>query len=320
MKPRFGDFALGLFVIGGIALGIAATLVIGAGEFQQGGSVMETYLDESVQGLDIGAPVKMRGVEIGRVSEIGFVGGYYPLEPGSEDFYRFGRVVLVRAQLTTELIPANESTYFANDLRRLVQQEGLRAMVASLGLTGTSYLELDYLDPRRNPALDVPWTPHMVYVPSAQSTFNRIGTAAERVFQRLDQLQIEQLITDFDVALVAVTKAIHEADLGGVSQETTRLLADVRATSGSLRHAIETVDVPALQRNVDDVMNRLAGTVERLELVVTSQSGNLDAIMSELRATTRHIRELSESTRANPSSILFSDSPQPVELPHREGP
>jgi phospholipid/cholesterol/gamma-HCH transport system substrate-binding protein/paraquat-inducible protein B len=226
----------------------------------------------------------------------------------------------VRAELTTELIPANESTFFANDLRRLVQQEGLRAMVAAMGLTGTSYLELDYLDPKRNPALDVPWTPRVVYVPSAQSTFNRIGTAAERVFQRLDQLQIEQLIADLDIAMVAVTKAVHEADIGAVSHETTKLLADVRATSGSLRNAIESADVPQLQKNIDDVMNRLAGTVERLELVVTSQGGNLDAIMSELRETTRHMRELSEVARSNPSSILFSDPPQPVVLPRREEP
>ncbi len=318
MKARAGNFVLGLFVLAGIGLAIAATLVIGAGEFGVTGTSMETYLDESVQGLDIGAPVKMRGVEIGRVSEIGFVGRYYPLEAGSDDFYRFGRYVLVRAELTDELIPANESTFFANDLRRLVQQEGLRAMVAALGLTGTSYLELDYLDPKRNPALDVPWTPRVVYVPSAQSTFNRLGTAAERVFQRLNQLQIENLISDFDVALIAFTRAVTEADVGAVSQESTKLLADVRATSASLRRAIEQADVPRLQKNVDDVMNRLAGTVERLELVVTSQSGNLDAIMSELRETTRHLRELSEAARSHPSSFLFSDPPKPVVLPRRE--
>ena len=133
-------------------------------------------------------------------------------------------------------------------------------------------------------------------------------------------MQIEQLIADLDVALVAVTKAVNEADIGAVSHETTKLLADVRATSGSLRNAIEDADVPKLQKNIDDVMNRLAGTVERLELVVTSQGGNLDAIMSELRGTTRHLRELSEAARSNPSSILFSDPPQPVVLPRREEP
>lgn len=318
MSARIGTFGLGLFVLAGIAVLIAGVLVIGAGEYGTGGTLMETYLDESVQGLDVGSPVKFRGVEIGRVEEIGFVGNYYPLEPGSPEFYRFGRYVIVRARLSAKWVPTDDPTTFITDLRRLVNEEGLRVMLAAQGLTGTSYLELDYVDPLKNRPADPPWTPRAVYIPGAPSTFSRLGTAAERVFERLEKLQIEQLVQDLDRALVVMTKAVEDAEVADVSQQAVKLLADVRDTSRTLREAIERVDVPKLQLSVEKTLATLEQAVQRLELVVASESGQLDAVMGDLRESTRNLRELSDGARANPSQFLFSAPPAPIVLPEPE--
>lgn len=318
MSARIGTFGLGLFVLAGIAVLIASVLVIGAGEYGKGGTLMETYLDESVQGLDVGSPVKFRGVEIGRVEEIGFVGTYYPLEPGSPEFYRFSRYVTVRARLSARWVPSEDPTMFITDLRRLVNDQGLRVMLAAQGLTGTSYLELDYVDPLKNPTPDLPWTPRAVYIPGSPSTFSRLGSAAERVFERLEKLQIEQLVQDIDRALLAVTKAVGDASVGDVSDEIVKLLADVRGTSRTLREAVERVDVPRLQVTVEKTLASLEQAVQRLELVVASGSGQLDAVMGDLHETTRNLRALSDTTRENPSSFLFSAPPPPVVVPGSE--
>ena len=47
-------------------------LALGAGNVFKRTVTIETYFDESVQGLDVGSAVKYRGVQIGRVTRIGF--------------------------------------------------------------------------------------------------------------------------------------------------------------------------------------------------------------------------------------------------------
>ncbi|HEY5946390.1 MAG TPA: MCE family protein, partial [Kofleriaceae bacterium] len=64
------QFKLGLFAV--IALiGIAAAAVgLGIRGARKETIRYETYFDESAQGLELGAPVKYRGVRIGNVSDI----------------------------------------------------------------------------------------------------------------------------------------------------------------------------------------------------------------------------------------------------------
>ena len=65
MSQRANYFKLGLFVIGAIVAGILVLIVIGTGRVLQKRVTIETYFNESVQGLDIGSKMKYRGVEVG---------------------------------------------------------------------------------------------------------------------------------------------------------------------------------------------------------------------------------------------------------------
>ena len=70
MSQRANYFKLGLFVIGAIAAGIIVLIIIGTGRFLQKRVTIETYFNESVQGLDIGSKMKYRGVDVGQVTRI----------------------------------------------------------------------------------------------------------------------------------------------------------------------------------------------------------------------------------------------------------
>ncbi|MEO5701316.1 MAG: MlaD family protein, partial [Casimicrobiaceae bacterium] len=72
MSANANYFKLGLFVIAGVGAAIALLLIIGSGRYFQPRVVIETYFNESVQGLDIGSKVKYRGVVIGDVTAISF--------------------------------------------------------------------------------------------------------------------------------------------------------------------------------------------------------------------------------------------------------
>src|SRR5581483_1804838 len=64
---RLSYFKVGVFVIVAVVIGVAGVLVLGLGAVFQKKSLVETYIDESVQGLDVGSPVKFRGVPVGSV-------------------------------------------------------------------------------------------------------------------------------------------------------------------------------------------------------------------------------------------------------------
>ena len=73
MSQRMNYYKIGLFVISSIVIISIFIIVLGAGNLFQKNLFLETYFDESIQGLDVGSIVKFRGVKIGTVKEITFV-------------------------------------------------------------------------------------------------------------------------------------------------------------------------------------------------------------------------------------------------------
>jgi phospholipid/cholesterol/gamma-HCH transport system substrate-binding protein/paraquat-inducible protein B len=309
-------FRLGLFVLLGAALFTVALILFGGGRFFEQGVWMETYLDESVQGLDVGAPVKHRGVQIGNVEEIGFVRDVYPLEPDSAEWLRLGRYVYVRMRLVSGL-----QQNMALELRQLpidrMIDEGLRARVAVQGLTGVSYIELDFVDPDRNPPLPITWKPELLYVPSAPSAIKSFANAAERVFARIDDLDIEGVIEDLDQALVAVRKAVEAARVDELSKEAEKLITDARQTSESVREAARTIDLRPSQKRLEDALLQLETTMRRVDSFLGSGRGQVDEMLQNLGAASENLRRMTEDAKSYPSLILFGQPPPPWAPPEK---
>jgi len=69
-ETRTNHWKLGLFVVVSILVVVVATFWLGAQRFERDSFQAVTYFDESVQGLEVGSPVKWRGVTIGTVAEL----------------------------------------------------------------------------------------------------------------------------------------------------------------------------------------------------------------------------------------------------------
>src|ERR1700688_1749187 len=67
---------VGLLIVAGLVLLVALIWFLGGGQIRHG-TVFESYFSESVQGLEVGAAVKYRGVTIGRVTALGLVSAEY---------------------------------------------------------------------------------------------------------------------------------------------------------------------------------------------------------------------------------------------------
>src|SRR6266536_1709719 len=101
MSAKANYFKLGLFVIGATVALVLLLVILGSGKWFQSKTVVETYFDESVQGLDVGSKVKYRGVNVGEVTKIGFTYNKYEQDKPMAGRKRY---VLVEATILGRLI------------------------------------------------------------------------------------------------------------------------------------------------------------------------------------------------------------------------
>jgi phospholipid/cholesterol/gamma-HCH transport system substrate-binding protein/paraquat-inducible protein B len=271
-------FKVGAFVLTGALLIGSCTVILGGGDYFAEKVVIETYFDESVQGLEVGSPVKLRGVQLGSVSSIGFVQDAYTF-PTEEQALKYGSKVRVLMDLTSQSQNGDE------DARRYQLQEmiakGLRLRLTSIGITGTSFIEADYMDAERFPLMDIMWRPKHYYIPSAPSTIATISTAAERIFARLEDTEIEKLVQNLDRLAVSLNASVDE------------------------------FDVARFQRNIDAVLADARATVAGVNRLVEGSSYDLQATLDNTRVAAENLRDLTDTLKSYPSLLVLGEPPEP---------
>jgi len=70
VKTKLSPAAVGMFVLGAMLIAVIGFLSFGGSNIFAKPSRFLIYFDESVSGLDPGAPVKINGVRVGRVAAI----------------------------------------------------------------------------------------------------------------------------------------------------------------------------------------------------------------------------------------------------------
>lgn len=349
MSAKANYFKLGVFVIAAIAAGIAVVLIIGSGRWLQPRFTIETYFNESVQGLDIGSKVKYRGVNVGEVTRITFTYVRYELDrPISERM----RYVLVEAQVQPRLVggrAVGDITRPENASQEV--ERGLRMRLTPQGITGTNYLEMDYVEPIP-PPLPVDWTPDNTYIPSAPSTVMQFVTAASEIIDRLHRLDVEATVQNLNRLLSTLnervgdlnTKSINQRaerlldrldstvaglDTRRLSQEATGLMNELRTTNNELR---QTLANPAWQKlpedasaaiarvrtivddpNLPRTLSSLTRTLGRLDRIFGGSEADLTSTIENLRQITDNLRDLTEEAKRYPSGVLFGRPPRPTE-------
>jgi paraquat-inducible protein B len=326
MSAKANFFKLGLFIIGGIVLGFAAVVILGAGKFLERKILLETYFDQSVQGVDVGSHVKFRGVTVGRIKTIDFTRNHYQLNQPRTARYSYVRIVVE--------LGANELGGMAEGIvHENLQQEvnnGLRVRLTLLGLTGTSYLEVDYLDPARYPPLPIDWTPHHPYVPSAPSAFSRILTSVEDVAAELGQIDFQRLSAMLDHLLEVANERVQALDTPRLSSGLNELVDELTVSNRKLQAWL---DHDQLENSVRDAAIAMAQlreatgnpaltnsvaqfeqTLRRLDQLLAGSDHPLQATLENLRTASENLRELSENARQYPSQLLFGEPPSPSRL------
>jgi len=300
------------------------------------GLLFESYFSESVQGLDVGGTVTYRGVIVGRVTELGLVAAEYGNRSIATEIDRQTyRLVFVRFEVDPGRIGQAPGAAAA----AAAVQFGLRVRLAAQGITGLSYLELDFVDPTKYPAQDVPWTPKAAYIPSMPSTLQQVQDAAQQFLAKLNRLDIDamaasltglvaDLRTDLDSGDVHLTLARSAALLRTLNDSMSAadlpgLTADLRRTSGTLRELAQDRDLHRVLANAAVASDHLAAASARLgpliaALQATAQrtdNGAADLqqgllpILRDAQAAAASLRETADELRRYPARILLAEPP-----------
>lgn len=273
MSNRRANITLGLFVLAALALGIAGVLVLGVGAAFRQIHPVETYFSESVQGLNIGSPVKYRGVEVGKVKAIGFTGVAYGAALADHPDPKLAQMVLVRLDLYPEKFRARKDENIAPALDRMIEG-GLRARLAAAGLTGTAYVELDFETRKRRPAIIPAWTPAAQYLPAAPSTISRLQDQVENLFAKLDA-----------------------ADVGKLVSEVTTLAGELRTTNQQIQTLLGT-------QGGQDVVGAAGRTLDSAGQAM----GEAKTLVAELRDTNRQVQQILRGPLLSEAQAALTDT------------
>lgn len=326
MSSQANHFKLGLFVLLGLALAFVTLLLIGVGHSLRKPLLVETYLDQSVQGLEVGSKVKYRGVDFGAVHEISFSRDRYEVGKSSTDQKRY---ILIEVAVDEAAYHALSRDEFLLQLKTEITR-GLRFRLNAQGVTGLSFLELDYVDLDRLTDLPVTWTPENPYIPSAPGTLTKLLTSVEQVFRKLEKVDLAEVLTKLQSLLGTTEAKIRDADLATISTQATALLAELRESNRHLQAVLQDPSLKSIPTNALAVVQELRTKIERLDLQPTlnrlettlatadqflaGKESDLAATLANLRVLSENFRALSETLKAQPASLLFGAPPPPANV------
>ncbi len=305
MNARASYFKIGLFVLGGISLLVAFVALLAGGRLFSRAQTFETYLDESVQGLDVGSPVKLRGVPLGRVSGIGLVSDYYDLPADAQA--ENGQKIVVRIEVRTGGGDADTQT---RTLAQLIDG-GLTLRLSGSAITGIAYIDAELIPEQAHKPLDLAWEPEYRVIPSVPSAFEEFSTAAERILDRLSEMNVERVLANLDVLLVTLREQVAALDVKGSQSQIQLLLSEVRETNAQVQRVIASDNLMAFGAGARSAVERLNATLDTVQGIVEGGRYDLGVTLENLRVASENVRDLTETARSYPSLMILGEPPAP---------
>jgi len=320
MNTKTHHFRIGLFVVMSGVLLTAALFAIGLRAFFGKQDIFETSVTGKVETLSVGALVRLRGVSIGKVTSIDFVGAEYPQ-------YK-DKFVIIRFQVPRGAVWGTEPDHIKQTLNAEIAQ-GLRVRVQTQGFIGAGFLALEYVDPNEYPPVPIPWTPKHYYIPSAPSQFNHLLASLEKSLGHVEELDLQGFL-DRAKGLVdaghRLIDNINEVDFKQLGTNADSLLVDLRQNSGEIQKtladaqtAIKGADLPEVSRDTRALEAKLSSAAQELRRVLANvNTGELNSSLANVRLATDELIVLIRDVEQRPSSLFFSKPPAP--LPELEKP
>ena len=283
MTVRANATLVGTFVLGAIAIAIGFAVVFGSGLFFRDVARFVIFFDGSMEGLQVGAPVKFRGVQVGQVVSI------RPIYREARKMVDIPVVVEIDRGAVQES-PGND------DAMAVLIDKGMRAQLELESLiTGQLYVGLDFF-PGTPIAQVANLTdyPEIPSIPSLQDdlqeTLNKLVIDAPRL--QMGILQMLDLIN-------AMAENNSAQEIAGGLRSVAKLADTMADPNGPLLKSMS--QLPPLLANIDQVTAALPAVVAEAKVTLGSVQGlvggpdaALAKTMGDLEATLLALRKLTD--------------------------
>ncbi len=254
------------------------------------------HFDGSVRGLNVGAPVELKGIKVGIVTDIAM-----KLDPKTLNF-EVPVVIEIHPDriLTPDILEAidkidAEKPYSVG--RMLVEDHGLRAQLQTGSLlTGQLFVDLDFYPDL--PKMTLLMTSKYPEIPTVPSTLDEFRRTATNILEELRQLPLDKIAHELLETLEGAKRLTNSPDLmhavqtlSATLEDVQKLTYDVNQTVGSL--ATSTEKTLAAARAAFEVVDPNSPTAV-----------NLTNTLEELAEAARSIRVLADYLEQHPESLV----------------
>lgn len=287
MESKVNFTLVGLFTLTLVAALIAILLWLGTGgRYNKIYDTYYAYMNESVSGLNLNAPVKYRGVEVGDVRDI-------TLDPANSERVR----LLLKIERGT---PVKEDSV---------------AVLSTQGLTGIAYVELTG-GSLQSPLLKAKPGEKYPVIHTGPSLMTRMDVAltgllanVSRVSDNINAVLDEDNRRAFKDSLAqidAVTRvlAARSASIEAGVNNAAKTLEHTARASADLGGLIERAGRSA------EAVERLANETSRTAATVPGTLQGIQLLVNDLRELSASLRRVSDQLERNPNTLLFG-KPQP---------
>ena len=263
--------AIGLFMIGAAVL-----LVIGIATFASTAwfderTTFVSYFEESVNGLEVGAPVKFKGVPVGQVTELRI-----NINMDARTFQ-----VPVVYEVDLDRLRTEQGTYVQLTDEEVLDEQiraGLRAKLQLQSfVTGQLYVELTYAaDPDPADLTERP-TPYP-RIPTEPSFLTSLGEEADSLVADLQLSDIGNMTQDLARLLTQANEKIDALDVA-------QLNASLTSAARSFEDLAQAPELRFALREVPEVSKQFARTLEEVQGLSRRLGGAVEPLQQDLEAT-----------------------------------
>ena len=294
MKRLSNATLVGIFVLAAAFLGTATIIFVGSTSLFKSEEEFIAYFGESVNGLNIGAPVKFKGVPIGKVRDIRIT---YKQNLSRGDSYIpvFFSIDLdkVGSRLDQELaIDFVDPDVFSQEIRN-----GLRAKLQLESfITGLLYIELDYYE---DPGIPYRWLQNggdLKEIPSLPSDMAEFGARTTDIMAGLASLDVVGISNHITSILKGLDQAIKDIEFLKLNNS---LLETTKNFNRSMAMLELDKTVPALQETLDSLRS-IAGKLDNsMEPMIDDYQRVAQDLSTTLQRSNRVLENLEDMTASD---------------------